>query len=256
MTDNGTDIFEAHLLKYRKGDLIVKEGDYGISIYRIVKGNVHIYTENEGVEVPLATFGPGEIIGEMLFLKKTTERRTASARALEDSEIEIWHPKMLSKEYQQMPAAIKYIADQALNRLVRMNQILAQLTLRKKQVKSSDVKNNNCDSRCNYRKKVSLLFNGQLINDSSSKIITGHILDISQGGVGLVIENMKIDQYTFKSDQQFFIKTTLPNNKGIEFQTKIVSIKKDEDTQKTLLEMSITRIMDPSKKNLGFYLMA
>ena len=255
MTGNGTDIFEAHVLKYRKDDLIVKEGDYGISIYRIVKGKVLIYTENEGVEIPLATFGPGETIGEMLFLKKSTERRTASARAVEDSEIEIWHPNMLAKEYEQMPASIKYIADQTLNRLARMNQILTQLTIKRNQRKNCIEQKENGENRGYYRKKVLLPFSGQLMNESSSKIIAGNILDISLGGVGLVIENIKVDQYTFKNSQQFFIKTTLPNNNIIEFQAKIVSMNMDKDTKKTLLGMAITKIVDPSKKNLGFYLM-
>jgi CRP-like cAMP-binding protein len=57
-------------LKYKRGELIIKEGDYGISIYKIIKGKVRIFNESGGSEVPLATLGRGEIIGEMTFLNK------------------------------------------------------------------------------------------------------------------------------------------------------------------------------------------
>ena len=79
-------------LKYRKGELIIKEGDYGISIYKIVTGKVQILTHSADMEIALALLGPGEIFGEMAFLSKDTEVRSASAKAEQDSELEVWHP--------------------------------------------------------------------------------------------------------------------------------------------------------------------
>jgi len=57
-------------LQYLKGEQIIKQGDYGISIYKILSGKVQVFRKSEGVEVPLATFGAGGIIGEMAFLSK------------------------------------------------------------------------------------------------------------------------------------------------------------------------------------------
>ncbi len=83
------------VLRYKKGEQIIKQGDYGISIYIILNGNVEVSRESEGGDVVLATLGPGDIIGEMIFLNKGVEVRSASARALQDSELEVWHPKNL-----------------------------------------------------------------------------------------------------------------------------------------------------------------
>jgi len=58
------------LLRYEKGELIIKQGDYGISIYKIVSGKVKIFRIYKGLEVPLATLEPGNINGEMAFMNK------------------------------------------------------------------------------------------------------------------------------------------------------------------------------------------
>ncbi len=68
-------------LSYRKGDLITKEGDYGISIYKIIEGKAVISQKSEDKEdkeIPLATLGPGAIIGEVIFLNR--ERGPARPR--------------------------------------------------------------------------------------------------------------------------------------------------------------------------------
>ena len=54
-------------LGYKRGELISKEGDYGISMYKIIEGKVRVFKESGEREVTLATLGPGEIIGEMTF---------------------------------------------------------------------------------------------------------------------------------------------------------------------------------------------
>lgn len=72
-------------LEYQPGDLIVKQGDYGISIYHILEGKVGIYFKSESEEVLLDSLGPGEVIGEMIFLMGYSSTRSASVRAIEAS---------------------------------------------------------------------------------------------------------------------------------------------------------------------------
>jgi len=255
MIDQNIDVFKAHLLKYRKGDLVIKEGDYGISIYKIIKGKVLIYSELEGLEIPLATLGAGEIIGEMLFLKKSIERRTASVRTIEDSEIEIWHPNMLSKEYEEMPPVMKYIANQALNRLVRTNKLMVQLTTKRK--KEKEVMNIDlwAKKRRFYRKKMEIAFSGRQINSSAKNLLSGYITDISLGGVGLEITNIKVIKNPFKEGDECFIKTLLPNGKDLEFHARLVSIKEGKLPGTPFFGMSFTDLTDSARKDLGFFLM-
>jgi len=255
MADQEIDVFKAHLLKYRKGDLVIKEGDYGVSIYKIVKGKVLIFTESGDVEIPITTLGDGEVIGEMLFLKKAVDRRSASARAVEDSEIEVWHPNMLSKEYDEMPTVIKYIANQALNRLVRMNKMMVQLTARKqkeREVTSADIW---AKKRRFYRKKMEIGFSGRLIGSIARNLLSGYINDISLGGVGMEILNFKSDKNPFKAGDEFFIKTVLPNGKDLEFHAKLVSVKEGKLPGSPFFGMSFTELTDSARKDLGFFLM-
>ena len=94
-------------LHYKKGELLMKQGDYGISIYKILKGHVRVFKETRDSEIPLATLGPSEILGEMTFLNKLMEARTASARAVDEVDVEVWHPARLTREYEQMPPILQ-----------------------------------------------------------------------------------------------------------------------------------------------------
>jgi CRP-like cAMP-binding protein len=117
------------VLKYLKGEQITKQGDYGVSIYKILSGKVQVFRKSEGIAIPLAILEAGEIIGEMAFLSKDAEIRSASAGALEDTELEVWHPHELAKKYEQTPAVIKAIIDQALARLNRINVLMEKLAV-------------------------------------------------------------------------------------------------------------------------------
>jgi hypothetical protein len=63
------------------------------------------------------------MMGEMVFLSGGTQRRSASARAVEECELERVHPKRLAREYEQMPPLVKLIADQSITRLLRCESI-------------------------------------------------------------------------------------------------------------------------------------
>jgi CRP-like cAMP-binding protein len=67
MTDNPSTTPPIVRLSYRKGDLIIKEGDYGVSIYKILEGKAVVLQESEGREIPLTTLGIGDIFGERTF---------------------------------------------------------------------------------------------------------------------------------------------------------------------------------------------
>jgi len=55
-------------LNFSKDDLIIKEGDYGISVYEIISGKVGVYIDSGDTEIMIATLNSGMIIGEMTFL--------------------------------------------------------------------------------------------------------------------------------------------------------------------------------------------
>ena len=66
--------------EYRKGDLIVRQGEEGNCMYEILDGRIEVIHETEGKEVHLAELGRGDFFGEMALFDR--EVRSASARAL------------------------------------------------------------------------------------------------------------------------------------------------------------------------------
>ena len=62
------------------GQLLVKEGTYGTSMYLILEGQVDVTRSAKGGQRRLATLGPGQIFGEIGFVKQI--RRTADVKAL------------------------------------------------------------------------------------------------------------------------------------------------------------------------------
>lgn len=65
------------------GDLLVREGEEGDSLFILVRGRLAARGTVGEEEMPLAVFAPGDIIGEVAFLKKVP--RTATVTASERS---------------------------------------------------------------------------------------------------------------------------------------------------------------------------
>ncbi|RLB19097.1 MAG: hypothetical protein DRG82_02220 [Deltaproteobacteria bacterium] len=240
-------------LLFRKGDLIVKEGDYGISIYRILKGKVAITIQSGDKEVRLATLSPGEIIGEVTFLNRNIEPRTASARALEDTQVEVWHPSRLTREYDQMEPIIRYISDQVLGRLIRMNKFISQLGTKgfKKQVEPETA----ASQRSYYRKEIDTLCEYRPLDIKKAAWLKGKLTNISLSGLGLDVSSRNNLQFPHEPGKVFRVRATLPNGKEVQVDAKIVTVTKSTLPGRIRLGMAIGNITEEAKKTLGFFLM-
>jgi CRP-like cAMP-binding protein len=120
-------------LSYSKGELIIKEGDYGISIYKIVKGNVRIFRKLGEHKITLATLGKGEVFGEMTFFNFLLEPRSASVEAMDDVVLEVWHSALLADEYKRISPMLRYVLKQTLSRLLKLNKVVSDLSAKQSQ---------------------------------------------------------------------------------------------------------------------------
>jgi len=118
-------------LSYPKGELIIKD-DYGISIYKVLKGNVRIFKKLDDHKFSLATLERGEVFGEMVFFNFLFEPRSASAEAIDDVELEVWHPALLADEYKKIFPMLRYVLKQTLNRLMTLNKVVSGLAAKRK----------------------------------------------------------------------------------------------------------------------------
>ena len=72
--------------QFKAGETVIHQGDEGSCAYIIEKGRVEILIEKEkGLVQSIGSRGPGSIVGEMAIIDN--EPRTASVKALEDSEL-------------------------------------------------------------------------------------------------------------------------------------------------------------------------
>ena len=243
-------------LLYRKGDLIIKQGDYGISIYKIIKGKVRIVRESGGKEVTLAILGPGEVIGEMSFFNKSVEPRSASARAMTDVEVEVWHPTRLTMEYEQMPAVIKFIADKMLSRLRKTNNLIGKLGAKLEESKAQKRPyETGASGRRFYRKQVDLECSYRPINAPPGIRFSGKIKDISLAGIGMEVNRNGRSNVMHDLGELLHVSTVLPNKREVEFIAKIVHTRDGQRPGKLFLGMAYVDMSEDAKKKIGFFLM-
>jgi CRP-like cAMP-binding protein len=241
-------------LSYDEGDLVIKEGDYGISIYKILKGRVSITKKSDGSEIVLATLGPGEIFGEMAFLNKLLEMRSASVRAAEPLELEVWHPARLTREYKQMPPMLQYAIGQSLSRLIRANKMLSQLNERKVKEKKAPGRGRQ-SVRTQSRKPLDCACIYRPAKASRNVTLGGRIIDMSLGGIAMDVGRKNTSNYPHDYGDKFEVDTTLPNGQALHLTTVLKSVEKSSEPGRMILRMEFGELSAEATKRVGFFMM-
>jgi CRP-like cAMP-binding protein len=243
-------------LQYDKNDLIMKEGDFGISVYKILSGRVRVFKQVDKKEIPLANLGPGEFFGEMAFLNRLLEARSASVRASDDVELEVWHPSRLSQEYNQMPPVLKYVINQTLSRLNRMNKVVGQLRAKKKGRKKSPDSEAGISQRKYFRKDFESTCYYGPVGISSKETLGGRIKDISLGGVKMEVSPKNARIFSHDREEKFEISTTLPNGKDLHMVAIVRSVKKNRASGHLVLGLEFTDLAKEVASRIGFFMIS
>jgi len=247
------------LLKYKKGEQIIKQGDYGISIYIILNGYVEVFRESEGADLVLGTLGPGDIFGEMIFLNKGVEVRSASARALQDSEIEVWHPDELAKKYEEIAPVLKAMINQVLKRLLRMHKLLDKMAprmLAQRETKE-DKKTSKESRRRYYRKNVDIGCDYLPLHDGKElrNPMKGRIRNLSMTGLRMEVSSVNASSASHEVGKSFRIETVLPNGQPLKLTAKIVNVHKQEGKLRLGLHFHDLPDYDGTRKTLWFFML-
>jgi hypothetical protein len=242
-------------LNYSKGDLIIKAGDYGISIYEIVSGKVGIFIESQGSETRIAVRGPGMIFGEMAFISGYAGTRSASARALEDCCLEVWHPVALLHDYKNIPGVLNLIAKQALRLITRMNKLMFELSLKQEKLANGQPYDPQQDKRQFYRKKVDIECVFRPVNSPRDLKLQGRINDISKGGLGLAVKTSGLLNHSLVPGDELFISTYIKPDQKLNMTVKIIWIKKQKKDDAISMGTIFTRMEPEDRRRLGFFLL-
>ena len=87
--------------RFVKDEMICEEDSSGDEMYMIRSGRAKVYKTIDSEEFHLAFLGAGDFFGEMCLLLKGT--RTASVKAVEDSELIVLKLEDLTQKIQQEP---------------------------------------------------------------------------------------------------------------------------------------------------------
>ena len=244
-------------LTYKKGEWIIKENDFGISIYKIVAGKVQIFSQSDDKDVTLALLGPGQFIGEMAFLRKDFGVRFASARAIENTELEVWHPALISEEYDDMPPIIKYMTDEVQKRLLRLNKFIVQMSIEEggDGEKTFDDDKEKTVRRVHYRKDVNLACVYRAVDASPWLQLNGSIRNISLTGMNLEARAKTAAKFSHDPGDEFYMELSLPNGKDIQVTARIQALREPRVPGTISLGMVFTDMKEGTRKALGFFLM-
>jgi CRP-like cAMP-binding protein len=245
-------------LEYEAGELIVKEGDYGISIYHVTKGKVEIFVKSDGKETSINTLGPGEIIGEMIFLTGNRTRRSASVRAIERSVIEAWHPSRISAEYEAIPFMVKYIVNQTVSHLTRLDKMISDISKKRaeKEIKKiaektiSTAKNNR-----SARKEILMDCRYRPVDSPDTVRMWGRVINICKGGVRLDVRKMNSLSYPHDAGTEFFAVIYLPKKEKVEVCMKVINSRILKDNKTLSMGVQFLNLDRGAEINLGFLLM-
>ncbi len=117
---------------YQKGEVVVREGENGDSMYVIQEGTVEVYQERSNKEIHLAYLSEGDFFGEMAIFER--EKRSASVRAVDEARILTIDRKNFLKRIHEDPSLAFHIVQNLSNR-IRL------LDAKHSQIKASDRRN-------------------------------------------------------------------------------------------------------------------
>jgi CRP-like cAMP-binding protein len=114
--------------KFSKGDVIFQEGDESSEAYRLLAGEVEITISTVGGPKALARLSSGEFFGEMSLIDD--KPRSATATALADCEVEVFHEENFSTRVLGDPGNLHHYVRTLLDR-IRSTDALLQWHLNK-----------------------------------------------------------------------------------------------------------------------------
>ena len=104
------------------GETLFRQRDEGDGLYLVISGRLRVYIERGGIEEALTEVGRGEMVGEMAVL--TSERRSATVRAVRDTELVKFSTDACHRVTEKYPRILFLIARVIARRLEAMNRSL------------------------------------------------------------------------------------------------------------------------------------
>lgn len=221
----------ANLHIYQRGEIIIREGDPGRSLYLVLDGRVRVFTyDYVGNRIFLFTFGPDQFFGEIGLI--TGAPRSASVMAAEESllaEIPFKRMRDLLYKYPNIRRALE-----------ECSKARIQDTSEKK------AKSGAMERRLQPRLNAELPVKFVILSEEGEAGATGKVfravsLDISISGIRLQVEEEKIESFPLDGQLKMEIKLSGLSDR-IRARGKIKNRRYDEDNGFVVLGIQFIRI--------------
>jgi len=238
---------EATLHVFNAGEIIIREGDPGRSIYVILDGQVRVFTrDHHGKELELAILEVSQFFGEMSFL--TGKPRSGSVMALDTSVIVELGYTSMRRVVKEHPTVKKVLVEYYQQRLGSTEQKRAAM----------GVDRSTPDSRQKDRIQVKLVVLPQSTPNGALKASswTGVSVEITMSGIVVGVSVSGASAEAFQLQSELRLEIELPQPWG-EIRTlgTIRRVKPARTDQKlTMLGIDYLGIADSDAKRLKDYL--
>lgn len=109
---------------YRDGEIVVRQGERANCMYIIQEGQVEVFVEKDGRELPLAVRGEGEVIGEMAIFGRAPH--SATVRAKEEARILTVDKRGFLRRVQEDPSLAFHLLQNMSDRIRDLSEKLAR----------------------------------------------------------------------------------------------------------------------------------
>ena len=192
---------EATLHVFNAGEIIIREGDPGRSIYVILDGQVRVFTrDHHGEELELALLGIGQFFGEMSFL--TGKPRSGSVSAQDTSVIVELSYTSMRRVVKEHPTVKKVLVEYYQHRLGSTERKRAEVGMDKRK----------SDSRQKERIQVRLVVLPQTTPSGASKASSwnGVSVDITLSGIVVGVSGASPEPFQLQSEVRLEIDLPQP----------------------------------------------
>jgi len=111
---------------FKKGQVIFKQGEAGDKMYIIKRGRVRIEMQTgEKKILKVGEFGPQEFFGEMILFGNLI--RTATARALEDTEVISINKQLMQRQFSKLPSWFTTMFKTLIERLRKTDVMIIEI---------------------------------------------------------------------------------------------------------------------------------
>ena len=199
------------ILKYSPGQLIIKEGDYGASVYRVAEGKVRIIKELQWGKAVIKEIGEHEIFGEMAFIGGGVAPHSTSAEAMGEVVLEVWHTLSIREDFQAASPIVRVLAERLLKKLAKTNLVYERLFTQQQEKKENgpvstrDALRKSWESTCKYRP----------LRGHTGILLDGFVQEIGPEDIRIMVAEHILLQVDHSPESKFEMFLNFPDEKPL-----------------------------------------